>query len=144
MTAEQSSERPRVGRDFRLRVVWNGLEDKPFYKAVLLSASRASEAGHEPFWGYAVVSADEIGRVVDAAAASGAAWQPGPYSGQKSEYFADLETESGGWHAALGFEPQTLAQLNAIALALDEAHRKPIADVISRIRGELGSGSPAR
>ena len=59
MTAEQSSERPRVGRDFRLRVVWNGLEDKPFYKAVLLSASRASEAGQQPFWGYAVVSADE-------------------------------------------------------------------------------------
>jgi hypothetical protein len=63
---------------------------------------------------------------VDAAAASGAAWQPGAYSGQKSESRRS-RTESGAWHAALGFEPQTLARLNAIALALDEAHRKPIA-----------------
>jgi hypothetical protein len=88
-----------------------------------------------------VVGPDEIVRVVDAVDAHGAAWREGAYEASGAEYFVDLETEHGRWHAPLGFDARTLACLDAMTAALDGSHRQPLLNIVSRVRGDLGGRS---
>lgn len=133
--------------DFSLTIGYDGPEDKPFYRACLLSRSRAGEYAAQPFWGSAVISPGELAALVDSLAAGGARFSPGRHPVGSVGYY--VEIDYGGEelsHCLLGFGGETVTWLEALAGALDEANRGPVLDIIGRIGFLRGAsdGSPER
>lgn len=119
--------------DFSVVIAWSGAEDKPFYKAMLVSPSRASQVSNEPFWGYAVISPEEFDRVIEVLRNHQRNLAPGRYGGEGPEYYVEVEASSGTYHCSLGFDPETFAILHELANALEMVNRKPIQDIINRV-----------
>jgi hypothetical protein len=132
----------RDSPDFLVRIAWSGPEDKPFYKAVLCSASRADSASavKDPFQGRATISRQEWNRLLNAFEADGLALSPGGYPAGQSEYFAEIEVPRGRWHTGLGFTAKTLKILGDVEAALETRNRQPVTDIIDRV----GSHFPGR
>lgn len=117
-----------------VRIAWHGPEDKPFYKALLVSPSRTLSTGREPFWGYAEISAEEFHRLLDALASwPGHSILPGPYRPDGAEYYVEIEADGQTYHRSLGFDHDIGAVLKHVAAALEPDHRRPIEDILVRI-----------
>lgn len=121
--------------DFAVLIGWSGPEDKPLYRALLVSPAREAQIERKPFWGYAVISERELDRLTDALAAQGCPATAGPYTGEGSEYYVEIERAGATTSYALGFDSDTAASLRAIAAALDADHREPVEAIIARIGG---------
>lgn len=127
--------------DFSVLIAWKGAEDKPFYKALLVSPSRSSEVGNKSFWGYAVISREEFGKVVAVLRNSQEGLSSGGYDGEGPEYYVEIEAGDSKSHCSLGFEQETVKILNEVADALEASNRKPVRDVINRISPFFGGTS---
>ena len=125
---------PPDATDYSVCIAWHGPEDKPFYKALLISPSRASSISSEPFWNHAVISPDEFRRLLDALASrQGHALVPGPFRPDGPEYYVEIEVDGQTFHSSLGFDHGTREVLRHMAAALEPDHRKPIEDILVRI-----------
>lgn len=120
--------------DFSVLVAWNGAEDKPFYKALLVSQSHSALIGSEPFWGYAVISTNEYNRLIDALKVTQRKFLPGLHYTEISEYYVEIQTGTQAYYCSLGFDQSTIATLDQMANALETANQKPLLDIVSRIR----------
>lgn len=120
--------------DFTVRIAWHGPEDKPFYRALLVSPSRASSITNQPFWNYVVISAEEFTRLADVLTSQpGHPLVPGPYQPDGPEYYVEIEADRHTYHSSLGFDQATGTVLRRIAAALEPDHRRPIQDILVRI-----------
>ncbi|HEY6110960.1 MAG TPA: hypothetical protein VIV62_00445 [Chthoniobacterales bacterium] len=120
--------------DFRVSIAWEGAEDKPFYKALLVSASWAMELENLPqFWAGSVITEGELRRIVVAATAHGFTWCEGSSSQQAQGYVVRIQEAQHLAHVEFGFGPQTLQALRAIEAALLPDHRQPIRWIVERI-----------
>ena len=128
--------------DFSVVIGWSGEESKPYYRAVLLSASRATTIVTKPFWGYEVISAAEFDRLLDVIEASGRRLVIGAYSGQANEYYLQIEAAHDVYHSLLGFDQDTIGILNRMADTLAPVHQWPIRDIVARISSALQPGPP--
>jgi hypothetical protein len=122
---------------FTVRLDWHGAEDKPFYRALLVSPSRASSIAQLPsaFWGGAVITPDELDALEKVLQQHTPGLTAGKYSGQGDEYFVEIEVDGHLRHVSLGSEAQAVSTIEALSQALDEGHRKPLGDVVVRLRG---------
>lgn len=119
--------------DFAVLIAWSGPEDKPLYRALLVSPARAAQIDRKPFWGYAVIDERELDRLTDALAAQDCLATAGPYTGAGPEYYVEIERGGTTTSYALGCDDGTVATLQAIAAALDVEHREPVEAIIARI-----------
>lgn len=120
--------------DYSVRIAWHGPEDKPFYKALLLSPSRSASIANEHFWNYAVISTEEFRRVLDAVASQpGHPLAPGPYQPDGPEYYVEIKAGGQMYHSSLGFDQATVTVLRQVAAVLEPDHRQPIQDILIRI-----------
>ena len=123
--------------DFSVQVLWNGDEDKPFYKALLVSASQVELIGNEPFWGYAVVSMAEYNKLIDALNSTQQRFVAGRHNDAVFEYYVEIQSDSQVCHCSLGFDPSTIVTLEAMADVLAVTHQEPLLNIVSRIRSSL-------
>lgn len=128
-------------KEFSALVGWSGPEDKPFYRALLVSQLRAEVIENRPFWGYAVISADELRRLVATLLTQGQRFLEGRHSGAGSEYYVDTDVERLLHFCSLGFDRDTLRALRGMSAALEADHRAPIEEIENRIRPALEQGS---
>jgi hypothetical protein len=120
--------------DYSVRIAWHGPEDKPLYKALLVSPSLAASITNEPFWNYAVIGAEEFRRLFDAMASRPAhPLVPDPYQPDGPEYYAEIRVDGYVYHSSLGFDQTTGTALKQLAAALEPDHRRPIQDILVRI-----------
>jgi len=120
--------------DYSVRIAWHGPEDKPFYKALLVSPSQAASITKEPFWNYAVISSEEFIRLFGAAASQpGHPLVPGPYRPDGPEYYVEIKADGRTYHSSLGFDEATGTALRQVAAALEPDHRQPIQNILARI-----------
>ena len=119
--------------DFSVTIGYDGPEDKPFYRACVLSRTRAGEYAAQPFWGSAVIGAGELAALVDSLAAGGARFSAGRHPAGSVGYYVEIDDGGELSHCLLGFSGETLTWLEALAGALDEANRGPLLDIIGRI-----------
>ena len=119
--------------DYSLLIAWHGPEDKPFYRALLVSPSRASLITNQPFWGYAVISAEEFVRLVGILEAQRRPLVAGPYRPNGAEYYVEIEVVQQVYHCSLGFGQETRMVLAQLAAALEPAHQQSIQDIVARI-----------
>lgn len=119
--------------DFYVLIAWNGAEDKPFYRAMLLSESRTSFVGRQPFWGYVVISNEEFNRLIEVLEDEQQTFLSGSYSEQTSEYYIEIQTNSQTYHCSLGFDQDTINTLTHMVDVLETEHQKPILDIVTRI-----------
>jgi hypothetical protein len=127
--------------NFSLVITWHGDEDKPFYKAMFVSPSRAKELESLPaFWSGAVIEADELQRAVAAIADGGVAWQDGAAPATARGYVVSVDEADRMRHAALG--SRALQVLRAIETALAPAHRGPVRRILERAAGALAAEEP--
>lgn len=122
--------------EFTVTIAWSGPEDKPFYRARL--TSRPSEIKKEPFWGYVVIGKKEFTGILDVLQNSNATCAKGPFVQNKPTYYVEIHAAGDVYHCLLGFDRFTLETLDRIATALEGANRRPVLDIISRIRPSLG------
>jgi hypothetical protein len=99
-----------------------------------VSPSRAALIADEPFWGYAVISTEELGRLLDALA-SPPGWPlaAGPYRPDGPGYYAEVDADGRLHHCALGSVETTGAVLRRVAAALEPDHRPPVTDILARL-----------
>lgn len=135
---------PKNVTDFSVLIAWSGAEDKPFYRARLLSQSRSHLIANEPFWGYAVISPEEFNKLVDILNASQHQIFSGHHPGEESEYYIELQIASEVYYCSLGFDQNTVDILTQIMGALEAKNRKPIRDILARTSPIFGSGPLGR
>ena len=134
MSTVSTAAGPILGSsDFSVLVAYSGPEDKPFYRARLVSASRASLIEAEPFWGYAVIGPGEFKRLVGLLSSHDRELLPGPHPAEKDEYYVEIDAGGDVFYCSLGFEQATVSILNQVANVLEVDNRKPILDIISRL-----------
>lgn len=120
--------------DYSVCIAWHGPEDKPFYKALLVSPSLAASIANEPFWNYAVISTEEFRRLLDAVTSQpGHPLVPGPYQPDGPEYYVEIKADRQKYHSSLGFDQATRTILRQVAAALEPDHRQPIQNILVRI-----------
>jgi hypothetical protein len=120
--------------NYSVLIAWHGPEDKPFYRALLVSSTRTSSIANEPFWNYAVISPEEFARVVDVLTSQPEhPLVPGPYQPDGPEYYVEIEVDRQTYHSSLGFDQATGAVLRQMAAALEPGHRQPIQAILVRI-----------
>lgn len=123
--------------DFSVLIAWSGPEDKPFYRALLVSASRSGLIDHQPFWGYAIISRPELNQLIAVLQTDGCAEAPGRYTGTGPEYYVEIERAEQVDHYALGFDRQTQTILARLAAVLAADHRQPIEQIATRISSAI-------
>jgi len=120
--------------DFSVLIAWHGPEDKPFYRALLVSPSRVSLITNQPFWNYAVISVKEFAKLVDVLKKQRR--HPliaGSHQPDGAEYYVEIEADQQTYHCSLGFDQATGRVLKQMAAVLEPAHRRPIKDILVRI-----------
>jgi hypothetical protein len=133
------SQRPPDVTDYSVRIAWHGPEDKPYYKALLVSPSGAKSIAYEPFWNSAVISTAELGRLLDALASPpGPPIASGPYAPDGPGYYVEITGDGLVYHASLGLDQATGEVLRHVAAALEPDHRQPVRAILARI-GEASS-----
>jgi hypothetical protein len=119
--------------EFVVVIAWNGPEDKPYYKAMLVSESRASDCRNEPFWGCSAITTAEFGKLLEVLNTHSLRLLRGAYQKTISEYYLTIETDSRQYYCSLGHDKTTVQVLEGMAGALEASNRKPIVDIIVRI-----------
>jgi hypothetical protein len=120
--------------DFRLLIAWHGPEDKPFYKALLVSPSRIASIARRPFWNHAVIGAAEFARIAEVLRTAEAhPLTAGPYRPEGTGYYVEMEADRRTYHCSLGLDESTGSMLRQMAAALEPDHRQPIQAILTRI-----------
>jgi hypothetical protein len=125
------------GADFALTVGWYGPQDKPAYRAILLSPARAGSVEEEPFIGVAVIERKEFDAAVAVARARGLPFEDGPSPDSLGAYALEVEEAGHTSHCSLGFDRRTIEVIAEIREALEPAHREPVTAVLEQLRTYL-------
>lgn len=120
--------------DFSVRIVWNGHEDKPFYRAHLASASRQDLLEDQPFWGNAVISSDEYGKLFAVLEQRDLDIDERRHK-NKFGYSVEFHTDERTGYCYLGLTQQTLETLNLLRDALALENRAPLQAILDRLKG---------
>lgn len=120
--------------DFSVRIVWNGHEDKPFYRAHLVSASRRDLLEDQPFWGNAVISSGEYSRLFAILEQRGLEIDEGSHK-DKFGYSMEIRTNDRTGYCYLGLTEETVATLTIMLGALAPENRPPLQGIIDRLQG---------
>lgn len=120
--------------DFSMRIIWRGHEDKPFYRAHLVSASRRHRLKDKPFWGNAVISAAEYDRIL-ALLEHGCQTIGIDSHEDKFGYTLEIHANDITGFCYMGLNEDTMRALALIRDALEPENRKPISDIMERLRG---------
>jgi len=120
--------------DFSVRIVWNGHEDKPFYRAHLVSASRRELLEDKPFWGNAVISREEYKRLFDIIKQRGLEIDELSHK-DKFGYSMELQTDEKMGYCYLGLTEETLQTLKLMRDALVPENRPPLQAILDRLQG---------
>jgi hypothetical protein len=129
--------RGEAGADFALTVGWYGPQDKPAYRAILLSRARAGSVQEEPFIGVAVIERREFDAAVAVARVRGLPFEDGPSPESLGAYALDVEDAGHSSHCSLGFDRRTIEVIAEIREALEPAHREPVTAVLDQLRTYL-------
>jgi hypothetical protein len=127
-------EQLKNSQDFSVRIVWNGHEDKPFYRAHLVSASRRDWLEDQPFWGNAVISSGEYGQLFAILEQRGLQIDEGSHK-DKFGYSMELQTDEKTGYCYLGLTEETVATLTLMLAALAPENRPPLQGIIDRLQG---------
>jgi hypothetical protein len=122
------------GEDFALTVGWFGPQDKPAYRAILISRARARTVQEEPFIGVAVIGRGEFDSAVAVAVARGLRFADGPAPADLGAYALVVEEAAAISHCSLGFDRDTIDLVTGIRDALKSAHREPVSAVLEQLR----------
>lgn len=120
--------------DFSVHLVWNGHEDKPFYRAHLVSASRRDLLEDKPFWGNAVISRSEYNRLFTIMEQRGLEIDERSHK-DKIGYSVEFQTEEKIGYCYLGLTEETLQILALMRDALAPENRSPLQAILDRLRG---------
>jgi len=120
--------------DFSVRILWNGHEDKPFYRAHLVSASRRDLLVDQPFWGNAVISREEYKRLFDILEQRGLEIEVLSHK-DKFGYSMELQTEKKTGYCYLGLTEETLQTLTLMLEVLAPENTPPLQGIIDRLQG---------
>ncbi|MBI5559224.1 MAG: hypothetical protein HY885_16495 [Deltaproteobacteria bacterium] len=120
--------------DFSVRIVWNGHEDKPFYRAHLVSASRRHRLEDQPFWGNAVISSGEYGHLLATLERLRLKIDEGSHE-DKFGYSMEIRTNGQTGYCYLGLTEETVATLTLMLAALAPKNRPPLQGIIDRLQG---------
>jgi hypothetical protein len=123
--------------DFALTVGWYGPQDKPTYRAILLSRARAGSVEPEPFIGIAVIERREFDAAVAVAQNAGLAFTEGPSPESLDAYALVVEDAGHTSHCSLGFDGRTIELIAGIRDALEPPHREPVTAVLEQLRSYL-------
>jgi hypothetical protein len=135
--ADERGARRRGREDFALTVGWYGPQDKPAYRAILISRTRAGSVHEEPFLGVAVIGRGEFDATVAVVAAHGLPFDDGPPVESLGAYALVVEEAGRTSHCSLGFDRRTIDLIAEIRDALKAAHRAPVAAVLEQLRTYL-------
>jgi len=120
--------------DFSVRIVWNGHEDKPFYRAQLVSASRRDLLEDKPFWGNAVISSGEYSRLFAILEQRGLKIDERSHE-DKFGYSMEIRTNDRTGYCYLGLREETVEILTLMLAALAPENRPPLQGIIDRLQG---------
>jgi hypothetical protein len=122
-----------VGDDFAVDVWWAGAQDKPYYRAALVSESRRDAVVPAAFRGVAVIDREELRRVLDALDRHGVARGVALATDMADEY--RIVVASGDDRRTGRFDGGGRAAevLGAIRDALAPGHRRPLHDMLRRL-----------
>ncbi len=123
--------------DFRVRIIWRGNEDKPFYRAHFVSETLRDTLEERPFWGNRVIAAAEFTRLTAIIEESGLPRQSGLIDSDQFGYFVEIGSGSRSDYFFLGFSRQTSDLLEEMNTALTVENREPIRTIIARIRTNI-------
>jgi hypothetical protein len=138
--AAKTPQAPRGGaEDFALTVGWYGPQDKPAYRAILVSRARAGSVQEEPFIGVAVISRAEFHAAVAVAAAHGLRFRDGPSPEDLGAYALVADEAGHTSHCSLGFDRRTIDLISEVRDALRPAHREPVTAVLEQLRTYLSA-----
>lgn len=127
--------RPVGGReDFALTVGWYGPQDKPAYRAILISRTRVGSVQEEPFIGVAVIGRDEFDSAVAVASAHSLRFDEGPAPEDLGAYALVVDEAGRLTHCSLGYDRRTIDLIAQIRDALKPAHREPVGAVLEQLR----------
>ncbi|MBU0907985.1 MAG: hypothetical protein KKA54_02845 [Proteobacteria bacterium] len=121
-------------QDFSVRLLWNGHEDKPFYRAHLVSASRRERLVDKPFWGNAVISREEYKSLFDILEQRGLEIDVLSHK-DKFGYSMEFRTNDRLGYCYLGLTEETLQTLNLMRDALAPENRHPLQAILDRLQG---------
>jgi hypothetical protein len=131
------AESVKGASNFSVLIAWKGAEDKPYYRALLVSATRATLIDNKPFWGYAVISSVEFDRVMDILEGQNLNLIKGTHQGNEPEYYLEVDTNGEKYYRSLGFDRNNPEILIQLAKALEAANQKPILDIVARISSQF-------
>lgn len=121
---------------FSVDIRWDGSQDKPYYRATLVSESRRGSVSEEPFRGVAVIGLEELRRLVTALERHDVSMTPGNREEEgMGEYVIELSLEDSAFSGSLGDERRSLPILADLRDALDEGHRQPLDNLLGRLEG---------
>lgn len=122
--------------DFCVDIRWVGAQDKPFYRATVVSESRRGSVSEEPFRGVAVIGPDELAGVIAALERHDVSLAPGKREDEgRDEYVIELSLGERDLSGSLGDGRRSPPILVDIRDALEEEHRRPLNDALSRLGG---------
>jgi hypothetical protein len=122
--------------DFRVDIRWAGAQDKPYYRATLVSESRRGTVAEQLFHGVAVIRPDELKRLLAALEEQGVTLAPGRREGDDlNEYVIEVTLGDQELSGSLGDERRSIPILTSVRDALDDEHRGPLDDVLRRLEG---------
>jgi hypothetical protein len=120
--------------DFSVRIVWNGHEDKSFYRAHLVSASRRDLLEDKAFWGNAVISSGEYGRLFALLEQRGLKIDERSQE-DKFGYSMEIRTNGRTGYCYLGLREETVEILTLMLDALAPENTPPLQGIIDRLQG---------
>ncbi|RJX31906.1 MAG: hypothetical protein C4531_06855 [Desulfurivibrio sp.] len=120
--------------DFSVRLVWHGHEDKPFYRAHLVSASRRDRLEDKAFWGNEVISGGEYRRLFDIIEQRGLAIDLRSHE-DRFGYSMEIQTSDRTGYCYLGLTEETLQTVNLMRDALAPEHQSPLQAILARLQG---------
>ncbi|MCK9296408.1 MAG: hypothetical protein M0P70_15160 [Desulfobulbaceae bacterium] len=120
--------------DFSVRILWNGHEDKPFYRAHLVSASRRDLLADQPFWGNAVISREEYKSLFDILEQRGLEIEVLSHK-DKFGYSMELQTDEKTGYCYLGLTEETLQTLTLMREVLAPENKSPLQAILDRLQG---------
>ena len=122
--------------DFGVDIHWVGAQDKPYYAATFVSEANREKVADSPFHGVTVISSDELIRIAATLREHGVTLAPGQRKREDAnEYVVDIWRSGEELSGSLGDERRSIPVLAALRDALVAEHRRPLDDVLNRLRG---------
>jgi hypothetical protein len=136
-----SPSKLRTATNFSILIGYSGPEDKPFYRALLVSPSRSAQIRQDPFWHFAVISAAELEKFVVHLQQTHKLL-PGPHPASAgSDYYVEIDVEGQKFHCSLGFDFKTEEFLQQLMGGLESKNHPAITSILDRARAALDSSN---